>query len=651
MKKQVFLFGLGTSLLFQSVAMPVYATETNISSENDTQEEVTTVEVENPHIIQSGSFNPIVSELNACATEAFSLTPTQESEIVSAMFNREESINVSSYQIPYDKTVITQVIADIVNNHPELYFVDNTFSYSSVDTDYVTAITPSYIDGLGYAADKAEFETAVNKAIAQTEGLTSDFEKALVLHDYLVLQCEYKNTGDTICHSAYGALVNRTPVCQGYALAYKYLLNKVGIECYYVSSSSMNHGWNMVKLDGNYYHVDVTWDDPTSDQFGYAQHNYFLLSDDTMENQESKHYDWVVSEGGSALDLTATSTVYESYAWKGIRSAIIPYEGNWYYADYTKSAIIKNSNLASENTETEFYSLNSYWNGYLDSLMLYEDYFFFPASDGIYKLSAKDTSVCEQLIEGASITGCVLDEDVLKYKQNGNVQTYSLTDESSGIDGDKDTDASIPNITDVVVPTDLSLAFNPNGLPVVKKDGITSNDQVVSLSYGIIQRSSQDKKITLSFSVEDENNKIKFVTNKEAVDSAADGTYVAYVEAIPGTSIKVDNSNPTKDTTSDKLNDIEMSEDTSHAIGANGGALAFIMDKATYVTDESGETDINDLILSELGSECSNVGFTFGGSMNTNTDWTKLDKGIKVSVTYKIEDVSGTTPTYGLVTN
>ena len=70
----------------------------------------------------------------------------------------------------------------------------------------------------------------------------SDLEKAIVLHDYLAVNCEYDyenylaNKIPDASYTAYGVLVNRTAVCQGYALAYKYLLNQTGIDCYMVSS-------------------------------------------------------------------------------------------------------------------------------------------------------------------------------------------------------------------------------------------------------------------------------------------------------------------------------------------------------------------------------------------------------------------------------
>lgn len=687
MKKQLLLFGLGIGLMFSSIAYPAHASENqNVAGANveGTQEHLTYVEG-NAHILQAGYFDIVTDDgIATIATDSFSLTSSQESAIVSALSNRQTEIDVSSYKIPKDN--LKSIYSGLIDNHPELYFVQSSWSYSYNSSNYVVKIKPTYYDGLGYSKDKTAFNKAVKKALDQTSWASTDLEKILALHNYLTLHCEYDyesyqkllagETYDKVCHSAYGALVNGTPVCSGYALAYKYLLNQLGIECYYVTSDSMNHAWNMIKLDGKYYHIDVTWDDPVTDKFGYSRYDYFLISDKTIADSTHEHKDWVISTSGTALNLTATSTTYEDYAWIGIRSDIVKYNNNWYYTDYTKRAIIKNSNLASESTESTFYSLSSYWtNEYLDSLMLYDDYFYFPASDGIYKLSATDTSTCERFITGTSITGCVLDDYLLEYKQNGTVKTYQLADPpepdpdeddtttnppSKEPDGEIDVTAPIYslNITNVVVPTNLGIAFNPNGAPITKKTGVTSTDQVVSLNYGILQKSSRDKTITVKFTVADENNQIVFATNEEQVKNAADDSYVLYLQAVPGTGIKVDNATPTPATTAAKLGDIEMTEDKTHAITANTDSFTFIMDKANYKVEnielgtgsDTVDNDISDKVtVTGLGSQCSNVGFTFTGSMNTNTDWSKLDKGIKLSVSYDIEDIYNAN-SYGLVT-
>ncbi len=132
----------------------------------------------------------------------------------------------------------------------------------------------------------------------------SDYDKALFIHDYLVEHTTYdlqgsRRDGYQLCHTAYGALVKHSAVCMGYAAAYQYLLRELGVHCMYASGtvkesarsslslqSDGGHAWNCVELDGEYYWVDVTWDDPL-DQNGQeiggpVKHEYCFVDDNKI---------------------------------------------------------------------------------------------------------------------------------------------------------------------------------------------------------------------------------------------------------------------------------------------------------------------------------------------------------------------------------
>ena len=105
-------------------------------------------------------------------------------------------------------------------------------------------------------------------------------------------------------YTEYSVLVNGTGICGSYALAYRAVMNACGVECLYLSSKAMNHAWNMIKLDGKWYHVDCCWDDPTPDRYGEARRTYFLRTDD--EIMELNHYSWTPNE------YKATSSKYST---------------------------------------------------------------------------------------------------------------------------------------------------------------------------------------------------------------------------------------------------------------------------------------------------------------------------------------------------
>lgn len=105
---------------------------------------------------------------------------------------------------------------------------------------------------------------------------------ALLAHDALVKRCTYSNEGNYVeNHSVYGALCNQAAVCEGYAEAFQLLMSIAGLDCCYVEGEAGEpHAWNLLCIDGAYYHVDTTWDDPVADDgLPRLEHDYFLLSD------------------------------------------------------------------------------------------------------------------------------------------------------------------------------------------------------------------------------------------------------------------------------------------------------------------------------------------------------------------------------------
>ncbi|MBQ2676827.1 MAG: hypothetical protein IJF54_05460 [Clostridia bacterium] len=123
---------------------------------------------------------------------------------------------------------------------------------------------------------KKEMETAVANAFSAIKGSKDQYKTELRLHDYMVSKVTYKATSN-LSYTAYGALVEGNAVCEGYSRAMQMLLNRAGIECSLVTGKSKNQGhmWNIVKIDGQWYHLDATWNDANNK--GY--HSYFNLSD------------------------------------------------------------------------------------------------------------------------------------------------------------------------------------------------------------------------------------------------------------------------------------------------------------------------------------------------------------------------------------
>lgn len=264
-----------------------------------------------------------------------------EEYIVAALENFETVIDVSSYNIPISQG--SQEYLRILNNNPQLFYIKDLVR-TSYRGDQVVSYQAYYLDGLekeDAMRMRSELETAAQQALEQVDMSMDADQKALVVHDYLVQNCEYDQerlmagTMPDISHTAYGALVKGMAVCDGYADAYAYIMeDKLGIPCTVVSSEPMNHAWNMIEIDGKWYHADLTWDDPVWDCIGRVNHNFFLLSDGRISQDSpdadtgnKNHYLWTSG-------YTADSVRYDQEFWTEVGSAICYYNGAWYYSRY-----------------------------------------------------------------------------------------------------------------------------------------------------------------------------------------------------------------------------------------------------------------------------------------------------------------------------
>ena len=292
-------------------------------------------------VLQNGDLEPVEAECPEEPEAEIQMARASvkiETYLYRQLKKRAYSIDVEEYGLGIDD--ISKALAVTVNSNPDLYYVDTSrFNYYYYqDTGVVTSIMLDYAN-----TDDKAFDRAVNEALAEVTPQMTDLEKIVVLHDYLVLHTEYDFEGYTSGNlseesfSAYGVFVKKKAVCSGYMLAYHYLLKKCGITDYYVTSTSMNHAWNVVKLGKNYYHVDTTWDDVVPDVQGATSHQFLLVSDQELEEPETegtpKHYGWSVYNAGYTKKISAVGKdcQYESAFWRGILSPVIANNGAFIY--------------------------------------------------------------------------------------------------------------------------------------------------------------------------------------------------------------------------------------------------------------------------------------------------------------------------------
>ncbi|MGY3189606.1 transglutaminase domain-containing protein [Lysinibacillus sp. TE18511] len=160
-------------------------------------------------------------------------------------------------------------------------------------------------------AEEAFVEQTLANIIAPMHGL-SDLQKLRAAHDFIVLSAEYSKETEGSQYSPYTLLTENKGVCQAYALVLYRMLEMLGFEVQYVPGKvgEQLHAWVLVKLDNEWYHIDVTWDDPLPDRKGEVRYNYFLVSDRQLAQDHSWDYaSFPAATSEAYIDFHRTSKV------------------------------------------------------------------------------------------------------------------------------------------------------------------------------------------------------------------------------------------------------------------------------------------------------------------------------------------------------
>lgn len=378
------------------------------------------------------------------ANQVMAMYPTSAKLIAQGLDKKNDTIVLSG-----DEEVKAEHIGELYRSvlleNPNLYFVNpQGFGVTGCIEDGKTiyTISPYYLydeDYMEIAEDK--LEDAVQEIMEQIQPGWTDMKKARYVHDYIATNCAYiENYTTTVDNyevfTAYGALVNGIAYCEGYALAYNYILGMLGIEAEYVMSLQVNHGWSLVKIDGSYYHVDVTYDDPMKDNLGRVNHTYFLLSDakltaiDNSQDIYSRHTGWIT-------DAKAANTKYDNAWWRDVKTVIYPNGNRDYYIDQCYGKNKYGALLAYDETtgkakeieviKTRWYTdakEKKYYSKNFSYLIYRDDNLYFNDNNNIFRFSIVTGEIekysSAKQAAGTYVYGLAIYEDALCYAIKNN---------------------------------------------------------------------------------------------------------------------------------------------------------------------------------------------------------------------------------------
>lgn len=265
-------------------------------------------------------------------------------ELYVKIMNNEDSGNVlSSVSVDDFWKTYYSVLAD----HPEIFWIG--MSAQIEESGFTKQVISYELESIVPVEERQEMrerlESAADTCVEQISADASVYQKIRFVYEYIIDMTDYgKQSADS--QNIQSVLLNHSSVCAGYSKAFQYILNRMGIFCTYITGTIRDggdHGWNMVRIDGEYYYVDVTWGDPVfanevdQTQESTINYNYLCCTEEDLFKTHIPS-DWT--------ELPAcTSDAYNYYKLNG-----------FYYENF--------------DCETIYQALmNSVWNGQSEIVM------------------------------------------------------------------------------------------------------------------------------------------------------------------------------------------------------------------------------------------------------------------------------------------
>lgn len=221
---------------------------------------------------------------------AYNTLTADEKALYDAMVSSVEVMRYRLYSENIDKKTWSKILGLVFFQEPQLFWLDSSVS--------VGKLTFLEYDTAEIAKMQKEIDDCVSKIMKEANGKSTTFDKLKVFHDYIVKNCNFEldNSSGSYNSSIYSALSGKVGKvqCAGYAKAMKYLCDEAGINCMVITGtnkSGSTHAWNIVDVNGAWYNLDTTWDDPllsVADP-NYLRNTFFLVPDKWIK--DITHFD------------------------------------------------------------------------------------------------------------------------------------------------------------------------------------------------------------------------------------------------------------------------------------------------------------------------------------------------------------------------
>lgn len=207
-------------------------------------------------------------------------------KILTGIENFETEVDLGA---EYPTETVTKIFKNVFYQEPEIFWFLATNEQFRTAGDTMSKVVLEF----RYDKDKsATMKEEILDALAEIEATfpenANDIDKVTAIHDYLINNTEFSKD-NVYSKNAYGPLVAGFAQCEGYAKGLAYACNYFGIENVRITGTKWDgnsHAWTKVKIDGKWYNVDVTWDDPEIANGGQLlRHNYLFVPDEAINDK------------------------------------------------------------------------------------------------------------------------------------------------------------------------------------------------------------------------------------------------------------------------------------------------------------------------------------------------------------------------------
>lgn len=236
-----------------------------------------------PHTVHASTPSPAVSYTQSIE-QSNSYNMVRDALLENKQFGQFDPTEISTKEVG-------ALVSKVLRENPEVLYYHSATMWKSGKLEFVYHHPAEVIKENRQLLDQ-EIDRVLDEII---EPDFTDFDKVKAIHDYLVLHIAYdydnfeNKTVPADSYTAYGAMILGSAVCDGYTKAAQIMLDRLGIENNYIigSVNGNAHSWNQVKLDGHYYFMDITWDDPAPNKPGVVNYNYFLTTSEQLKKDHS----------------------------------------------------------------------------------------------------------------------------------------------------------------------------------------------------------------------------------------------------------------------------------------------------------------------------------------------------------------------------